>query len=191
MGLLQRFFSKKPNLAPVDWAYIGTDMHSHLIPHIDDGVKSFDEAMDLIKRFYDLGYRKLITTPHIMGDFYRNTPEIIYKGRDEIRKRIASIGLNLRFEAAAEYYIDYEFESKLESEKLLTFGDNYVLVEVSYVNPPDNLIELLFKLQAKGYKVVLAHPERYPFWIGNIQPIVDLYNRGIILQLNLASLSGY
>ncbi len=191
MSIFKKLFTKKPDLPSIDWSYVGADMHSHLIPKIDDGVKSEEESIDLIKRFYNLGFRKIITTPHIMGDFYRNTPEVILKGRDIMRKRIEQEGLQLKFEAAAEYYIDFDFERKLEEEKLLTIGDGYVLVEVSYINPPENMTELLFKMQTKGYKVILAHPERYPFWFNNLRFFQELNYKGIYLQLNLNSLSGY
>ena len=108
MSIFKKLFTKKPDLPSIDWSYVGADMHSHLIPKIDDGVKSEEESIDLIKRFYNLGFRKIITTPHIMGDFYRNTPEVILKGRDIMRKRIEQEGLQLKFEAAAEYYIDFD-----------------------------------------------------------------------------------
>jgi len=166
-------------------------MHSHFIPKIDDGSKSVENSVEMIRHFYNQGYKKVITTPHIMGDFYRNTPENILGGLELVKAQLKTDGIPIQMEAAAEYYIDYEFEQKIEKEKLLTLGDNFVLVEVSYINKPENLDRVLFKLQTAGYKVILAHPERYPFWFGNIEQFELLNNKGVFLQLNINSLTGY
>jgi tyrosine-protein phosphatase YwqE len=97
----------------------------------------------------------------------------------------------MQVDAAAEYYIDFDFGRKIEQEKLLTFGKNYLLFEVSYVNPPDNLEHIIFKLQTGGYKPVLAHPERYPFWSRNFEKFEQLKEKGVLFQLNINSVTGY
>ena len=105
--------------------------------------------------------------------------------RDELQKQKISVQL----EAAAEYYLDYEFEEKIESGNLLTFSENYILVETSFIQAPPNFKELIFQLQLAGYKVILAHPERYPFM--SIEDYKDLQSRSVYMQLNLLSLIGY
>jgi len=166
-------------------------MHSHFIPGIDDGAKTIEDSVNLITAMHDFGYKKIITTPHSMGDNYKNTPEIILGGLQKVKKAVAEKGINIELEAAAEYYIDYDFEKKLENEPLLSFGKNYVLVEVSYLNAPDNLYNIIFQMQLKGYKVVLAHPERYNYWHDNFEMYETFIDRSVYLQVNINSLTGY
>jgi tyrosine-protein phosphatase YwqE len=166
-------------------------VHSHLIPGIDDGAKTMEDAVALIRAFYELGYKKIITTPHILADGYSNTHEIILSGLDKVRTAVRNENIPIQLEAAAEYYVDFNFEKKIEQKKLLMFGANYLLVEISYVNPPENLEHIIFKLQANGYKPVLAHPERYLFWFHDFKKYEMLKEKGVLFQLNINSLTGY
>lgn len=193
MSLWSKIFGQsKPKHEPLkDFSFLKTDIHSHLIPGVDDGAKTIEDSLALIKGFADFGYSKLITTPHIMGDFYRNTPDIILKGLDDVRNAIAKENINIEIDAAAEYYLDADFESKLKSEKLLTFGDNYLLFEISYLNEPDGLMPAIFEMQMKGYKPVLAHPERYPYFFSKQDVFSEIIERGALLQVNLNSISGH
>ena len=168
-----------------------TDVHSHLIPGIDDGSTSVEDSLNIIRGLHSLGYSKLITTPHIMSDFYRNTPEIILAGLEDVRAAVAREGIPVELEAAAEYYCDYEFEKSIGEKKLLSFGDKYVLVELSYLNPSDNFDSVTFKLQLEGYKPVLAHPERYPYWYQSFNKYEEFHDKGVLLQINLASITGH
>jgi len=191
-SIFKIFSSEKSEGLPLEnLSSLNTDMHSHLIPGIDDGAKTIEESIELIRTLHGLGYSKLITTPHIMSDYFRNTPEIIYKGLEDVRAALKENNIPMLISAAAEYYIDDGFMRKLEEEKLMTFGDNYLLVEVSYINPPDNVRDILFRAQVLGYKPILAHPERYPFWYRNIEEYQKFHDMGVLLQLNLNSLSGY
>lgn len=168
------------------------DMHSHLLPGIDDGVDSLEEAIEVIKGFQHLGYRKLVTTPHIMHDFYRNTPENILPLLEEVKQAVARENIPIELEAAAEYYLDEHFIDLIDTDApLLSFGNNYVLFELSFAARPLNLREAIFNLQTKGYKPILAHVERYLYFHKNIDELVELKNTGIYYQLNLLSLSGY
>ena len=166
-------------------------MHSHFIPGIDDGATTIEDSVALIQGMANMGYKKIITTPHIMSDFYKNTPEIISEGLKKVRLALASAGVIIEIDIAAEYYLDFDFERKIENEKLLTFGNNYVLFEISYMNPPDNLEPIIFKMQTSGYRPVLAHPERYPFWHNTFEKYQQLKEKGVLLQLNINSLTGY
>lgn len=187
------FFSlfKREENNPVDFSSVITDMHSHLIPGIDDGSKSIEESIALIKELCELGYKKLITTPHIMSDFYKNTPEIIMEGLEKVREAVREECLPVTISAAAEYYLDDGFVHKLENEKLLTLKDNYLLFEISYVNAPENMLEIIFRMQVLGYKPIMAHPERYPFWFNNVDFYKELRDQGVLLQININSLAGY
>lgn len=193
MGLIDRFFAKKEQVYdPLDLSLIGVDMHSHLIPGIDDGSQSMDETVVMLAKFESLGYRKLITTPHVMSDYYRNTPEIILKGLDKVRDTAAKLNLKIELEAAAEYYFDESLMGRLQRrEKLMTFGDNYVLFEFSFMSEPVQVKELLFEMLTQGYKPVLAHFERYAFLFGKVDQAKAWRENGVNIQMNFNSLSGH
>jgi len=167
-------------------------MHSHLIPGIDDGVPDVETSLRLIRGLVELGYKKLITTPHVNGDSFKNTPEIIHGGRDLVREEISRQGLAVEFQAAAEYLIDDGFTDNLSrSATFLPLKENLVLVELSFVVPAINLKKVLFDLQLKGYQPVLAHPERYLYFAGNRGWYDQLRESGCLFQLNLLSFSGH
>ncbi len=130
MGFFNKLFSSKPE-TPIDLSLLKMDMHSHFIPGIDDGVKSIEESLSLIRAMKEMGYQKLITTPHIQAEFFKNTPQIIKKGLDELKIALKLANIDIEIEAAAEYLIDEGFEEKLENHELLYFGDKYILVELS------------------------------------------------------------
>ncbi|MCU0435895.1 MAG: capsular biosynthesis protein [Bacteroidia bacterium] len=191
MNFFSRIFSKPDPVLAADLSVIGVDMHSHFIPGIDDGAKTMQDSLQLLRGMQEFGYRKVITTPHVMSDFFRNTPEIILGGLDNVRKAAAEEGLNIEIDAAAEYYDDFELDKKIDQEKLLTFGGNYLLFEVSYLNEPQNISSLIFRLITSGYKPVLAHPERYPFWYRRLEMFEEIREKGVLLQLNINSLTGH
>jgi protein-tyrosine phosphatase len=195
MSLFRSLFGgkeKDPELPAIsDFSLVAVDMHSHLIPGIDDGVKTIQESIAMIRGFSELGYKKLITTPHIMSDYYRNTPEIILNGLDAVRTAVKAENIDIQIGAAAEYYLDEMFIPKLQSGEILSFGTNYLLFEVSYVNPPDNLMGAVFEMNVHGFIPVLAHPERYPFWYDKPDELTKLKDAGVLFQLNVNSLTGY
>jgi tyrosine-protein phosphatase YwqE len=126
-----------------------------------------------------------------MSDFYRNTSATILEGCDKVRTALKQANVPVQIEAVSEYYLDFDFEKKLEEESLLTFGDKYLLFEISYMNPPDNIFQVIFKMQLQGYKPVLAHPERYNFWHNDFEKYQTFVDKGVLLQMNINSLSGY
>jgi len=186
-----KWFSKKKEkeCEPLNFSVLKTDIHSHFIPGIDDGSPDMETTIALIEKMQALGFKKIITSPHVMSDFYQNSSEIILNGLADVRKELKAKNINMEIDAVAEYYIDYEFEQKIGKEKLLTFGDNYILVELSFMQAPRNLFEIIFKLQLEGYKVVLAHPERYNYY--TMKDYEEFISRGVILQINFLSLIGY
>ena len=192
MGIFN-IFSKKPKRlsTPVDLSILGTDIHSHFIPGIDDGAQTMEESVQMISELHKLGYKKIITSPHTMSDYYRNTSEIILSGRENVKDELKKAEIGVEFDAVSEYYLDYDFEKKLEEGPLLTFGKNHLLFEISYMNPPDNLYHIIFKMQLLGYKPVLAHPERYNFWHKEFEKYESFIDKGVLLQMNINSLTGY
>lgn len=186
-------FAKKPTFLKeaIDLSILSTDLHSHLIPGIDDGAKTMDDALFLVKHMIDLGYKKLITTPHIQYDYYKNTPENINAGFEMLKKALVDNNLTIEIEVAAEYLVDDGFIEKVEKDQILTFNNKYILIELPYTYEPPNLNNALFELQTRGYRVVLAHPERYGYWHQDLSKYEELHQRGILLQMNINSLTGW
>jgi protein-tyrosine phosphatase len=169
-----------------------TDIHSHLLPGIDDGVKTLEEAEAIINLFSQLGFTKAITTPHIMNDYYRNTPQIIRTKRDELNAYLKSKNILFEVACAAEYYFDETLLDLLASnQELLTFGDQYLLFETNTFAEPMMLDDFIFKLKVKNFRPVLAHPERYQYLQNNFSRIENLLERGVLFQVNALSLTGY
>jgi protein-tyrosine phosphatase len=189
--MFNKLFGRKKLNKQVDISGLTCDMHSHLLPGIDDGVPDMITAIELIKEMKSLGYKKLITTPHIMSDVYKNTPEII-KGKLELLSNTLIVeGIDIQIQAAGEYQIDDGFPSLLEKGDLLTFGDNHILIELPYYHAPPILYEITFELQISGYKIILAHPERYQYWHHDFTKYHEMKDRGIFFQMNMMSISGH
>lgn len=170
---------------------IKVDIHSHLIPGIDDGSQSINESMELLSIFHKLGFEKVITTPHIHPK-YPNTKDRIEEGFRKVQSAIQEADFEIELEVAAEYYVDDIFLDRLNNdEPLLSFGDRYILIECSFINKPMYFESAIFEIQSKGYQPVFAHPERYKFLEGSIDWLKELKETGILFQVTLGSLSGY
>lgn len=167
------------------------DIHSHLLPGIDDGAQTINDSIFLINELKNMGVAKFITTPHIFNGFWDNTKEKIETLETETVSNLVSNNINLPISAAAEYLMDDHFVSLFKKGEILTLKDNYVLVEMSYLNPPIQLYDIIFDLQVAGYKPVLAHPERYLFYHNNFNEYLKLKNAGCLFQLNLLSTVSY
>lgn len=166
------------------------DIHSHLLPGIDDGAKDLDNSISLISKMYSYGIKNFITTPHVLGDLYPNSSEVIKNKLKEVQDELLKQDLNdVNINTAAEYMMDERFVERLKNDDILTLKDNYILVEMSYFNAPYNLYDILFEIQLKGYKPVLAHPERYAFYHNDFQNFYKLKKAGCVFQLNLLSLT--
>ena len=190
MGIFSNLFKKKEVLPPFDLGRFKSDMHSHLIPGIDDGAQDMDQTIAMLAKFESLGYKKVVTTPHIMTDSFPNNPEIILSGLEKVKNEIKKVGIDIEIEAAAEYYFDETLMPKIKNKELLTFGDNYVLVEFAFHSPPQFLDQLFFELKTHGYRPVIAHFERYLYYLGKIDKAEKWRSEGINIQINLNSLFG-
>jgi len=171
---------------------LNTDLHSHLIPGIDDGVRDWDDALQIAIYLSKLGYKKAITTPHIMADYYENTPETIRTGVNELNRILEEKEIELKIEPGAEYFLDSHLYKQIQNnEDFLTFGDGYILIETSFMNKPFFFSEAFFHLQSSGYKPILAHPERYQFLHEEKNLLHEMFEKGVYFQINLMSLTGY
>ena len=167
------------------------DMHSHLLPGIDDGAKDLEDSMALIRGMQGLGYTKLVTTPHIMWDMYRNTADTIREKLDTVREAVQKEGIDVEIHAAAEYFLDeHVLELMKKKEPLLTVSGNMVLTEFSMAFASLNIKDILFEMQMQGYQPVIAHPERYTYLQHQKDFFVELKDTGCLFQLNLLSLAG-
>lgn len=185
------FLSKKPFLSDlIPDNYV--DIHSHLLPGIDDGSKNMADTLSLVTALQKLGFEQFITTPHVMKNVWENTKTGIENQLHLTKEALGDgIARPIPFQAAAEYLMDADFMTLFQNEPLLVLKDNYVLVEMSYMNPPIQLQTILFELQVAGYQPVLAHPERYSFYHQNFNEYVKLKESGCLFQLNLLSTVGY
>ena len=164
------------------------DIHSHILPGVDDGAKDIKSSINLISQMIDLGFYKIIATPHTYKGVYDNTNEVIKKKFNELNN---SIGNSIKLSYASEYYLDESFSKNCDSKSLLTLKENYVLVETSFISVPNNFYNLLFKMQMNNYVPILAHPERYLFLHNNFDEYIKIKRAGCYFQLNLLSLTGF
>src|SRR5450432_122948 len=183
---------KKKSHGPSDLSGLVADMHNHLIPGIDDGATDLESSIVMIRAMYDLGYRKFIATPHVQWDMFKNTHEIIENGARLVRERLAETELKVDFRGAAEYFLDEHVDMLLEQNiPLLAIHKNMVLVEFSFIRQPMDLKDKLFQLQIKGYRTIIAHPERYLYFGAHKNVYDELFDMDCVFQLNLLSLCGY
>lgn len=188
---LKNIFKKKPQIKIEDLSAIAVDMHSHLAPGIDDGSKSAEESLTILKKLKELGYQKIITTPHIMSGGYDNTTEIIKNTCQNLQNYLDKENFNIDLAYSSEYYLDGHFDSLLKSKDLMPFGDNYILFELSYMFKPNNLEHAIFNMQLENYRPILAHPERYNYLIDkDLTKFKKIKDSGVFFQLNLFSLVG-
>ena len=182
-------FRKKPILADlIPEGFV--DIHSHVLPGIDDGAKNIEESLSLISQMKEMGFSKIIGTPHTYEGLYNNTSETIKKSFDLLKKNLKE---DVKIDYASEYMIDGSLLKRIEERSLLALKDNYVLVEMSFISSPNKLYDIIFKLQMNNYIPVLAHPERYLYFFddNNIKNFSKLKTRGCKFQLNLLSITGY
>jgi protein-tyrosine phosphatase len=186
------FFTKKTPHPSIDLSWLKTDIHSHLLPGIDDGSQDMETSLQLIKGMVELGYQKLVTTPHVLWEIYPNTEEDIKLRLEELRLAVKQAGIKVELDAAAEYFIDDHFEEQLKNNiPFLPLRYKMILVEISMVTAPLDLQQVLFDMQIQGYQPVIAHPERYIYLTRKKEFFDELKDAGCFFQLNLLSLTGH
>jgi tyrosine-protein phosphatase YwqE len=183
-------FKSKPKLS--DLIPEGTiDIHSHLLPGIDDGATDISNTINLLEGIRKIGFTKCIATPHTLPEIWENTSDGIMETFHTTKNNLEEPLQTMLHHAASEYMINEAFLDRLNSEPLLTIKDNIVLIEMSYMNPPLALKEIIFEIQIKGYQPLLAHPERYLFYHQNTKMYTTLKELDVKFQMNLLSSVGY
>lgn len=181
------FFGKKRKI-PLG---IKVDLHSHLLPGVDDGVSTLEESLEVLRRMESAGYRKVCLTPHIKEPYFPNSRESLLPVFDRLQQAKKAAGINVGLSLAAEYYLGMDFAEKLDAgEELLTLKESLLLVEASMSQESLYLYELIFRICSHGYTPVIAHPERYRYYSGSLEPYEKLKKAGCLFQLNLFSLAG-
>ena len=183
---------KKVDVLYPGFSWLAQDIHSHILPGIDDGSPDVETSLQLLRSLSDAGIRKFICTPHIIGDMYRNTPVTINNALATLKNAVAQTGMQIELSAAAEYMLDdYFMELLRKPERLLTLRGNYLLTELSYSIAPNNIEDISFEIITNNYQPLMAHPERYHYYHNNYDAYHRLKELGFSLQVNLLSIIGY
>lgn len=178
-------FSSRPK---GDFSALGADMHSHLLPAVDDSSDSTDQCLKLIRSLEDMGFHTLYTTPHSVKSLYPNTLKSLAESYDNIKESLPS---NLRFDYSSEYFLDELFLKNLDNKQLRPLPDNRLLIEFSMISIPYKLETQFFEILMQGYQIVLAHPERYLFFHKDQEMLSRLKDMDVEFQVNALSLGGY
>lgn len=188
------FLKHKPKEARPIFESLGTDMHCHLVPMVDDGSKSMDESMACLRVMRAAGFENIICTPHFQFPRFPNEENDIRRFFTNLQKDISAHGgvdgLKLAG-VGGEYRIDSGFQDRIDKNKFLLVADKYLLVEFSLHQQVMGLDEILFDLQMKGFDIILAHPERYPYYSAQSSRLEHFKEMGILFQINILSLSGF
>jgi tyrosine-protein phosphatase YwqE len=182
-------FKKKPQEKPQ--LFFHTDMHCHLVPGIDDGQRVADEAANLVAAEKSWGINRIICTPHITQDTFENTQETIVPAFNKLKAAVEAANIDIDLDYSAEHRIDNFFLDQLEHGVVKPLPNNYILVENSFVQELWNLDQTLFNIALKGFRPILAHPERYFYYVENPERYKQLHGNGIFFQVNVLSLAGY
>ena len=185
------FFKRKYEPRPI-FQSLGTDMHCHLVPKVDDGSKCVEESIECLNTLKAVGYNKVIITPHFQYPRFPNDEGDICRRYEELKKQAIDAGVEIEMVGiGGEYRIDSGFQQRLENPRFLQVGGKYVLVEFSLHQQMMGCDEMIFDMQMKGYEVILAHPERYPYLNVQGSRIEQLKNQGVFFQINVLSLGGF
>jgi len=184
-------FKKKYEPRPI-FAALGTDMHCHLVPKVDDGSKCDEESIECLQTLSAVGYKRVIITPHFQHPRFPNQEDDITRRYEDLKKHVKEAGVDIELVGiGGEYRIDSGFAPRLENPRFLQIGGKYVLVEFSLHQQMMGCDEMIFDMQMKGYEVILAHPERYPYLNVNGLRMEQLKNQGVFFQTNVLSLGGF
>lgn len=183
-------FFKKNSSVPNNLFY-STDMHCHLIPGVDDGARNASESMELVSKEHDWGIKRIFCTPHITEETFENTPAVLADAFGVLKDNVTEHGIQIELDYSAEHRLDPFFLAQFEKGNIHPFPNNYLLIENSFIQEAWNIDQQVYDLTIKGFKPILAHPERYHYYINNRSRYEQLHASGLLFQINLLSLAGY
>lgn len=183
------FFNRKKQPIPLPFT---TDIHCHIVPGVDDGSPDASTSADLVERMAAWGITRIIATPHITEASFENTPDILDPALEELHDALRARGITIPVTRASENRIDGFFRSQLEKGLITTHPNKYLLLENAWLQEPFQLDQYLYDLKLEGYKPILAHPERYPYYSEGAPERYDrLHRAGVLFQVNVLSLAGH
>lgn len=183
------FFSFGKKKTP-EKLWFTTDIHCHLVPGIDDGSENPEESVELIGRMKEWGLHRLLFTPHVTRDTFENNPETVGAAYATLKDALEKSGINIDTGTSAEYRMDDLFMEHIEKGILMPYPNDYLLVENPFVQEAPMLDQLIFDLQLKGYRPIMAHPERFSYYWKHPGRLEKLHAAGALFQVNLLSLAG-
>jgi len=168
------------------------DIHSHILPGLDDGAKTLEDTLGIVQQMYKAGCQTIIATPHVLEGYEFLSPEEILAATEQVRERVAEAGIPVEVLPGAENYIFPEMGKWVREGRLLTLGNTrkYLLLELPMLEIPQYTEQVFFELQVQGLTPVLAHPERNKGLIDQPECLIEWAKKGVLFQLNLRSLSG-
>ncbi|MCM1065953.1 MAG: hypothetical protein NC418_00075 [Muribaculaceae bacterium] len=181
------FLKKKPK-TPAELCF-ATDIHCHVVPGVDDGSPDAATSADLIEQMQAWGIKRIIASPHVTQSTFENDHSTIDPAMEALRAELARRGNSIDVSHSAEYRIDELFMNRLEKGDIMPLPAGHLLIENSFMVEPWNLDQLVFDLQVRGYKPILAHPERYSYYYGKKDRYKELHRAGLMFQINLLSLA--
>ena len=181
------FFSKKRE--PIQLPF-RTDIHCHIIPGVDDGSPDAATSADLIENMQRWGITRIIASPHVTQGTFENTPETLEPAFRELRDELDRRGNNIDISYSGEYRIDDFLKRRLDQGDIKLMPNGFIIIENSFLQEPWNIDRLIFDLQVRGMRPILAHPERYTYYFKQPNRYRKLHDAGLAFQINVLSLAG-
>lgn len=168
------------------------DIHSHVLPGIDDGSKNITMSLEILKGLEEQGVTDLICTPHYIAETSQVSPrakneELLKKLQERAKKK----GIKTNLYLGNEIYIDRDIAKLIRAKKISPLAKSkYLLVELPMSGEFEQYEDILLSLQQKNWQVILAHPERYHSFQKDYKKVLEMHKQGILLQCNLGSFIG-
>ena len=189
MGLFNIFSKKKSD--PNATLFYHTDVHCHILPGVDHGSQDVIQSLEMLRAELAMGINRVVLTSHVTADTFENTPESLNAAFEILKKAVADAGLPIELHVSAEYRLDDYWNAQWAKGAVLPMPGNYLLLENSFLQERLDMDQFIFEVQSKGYKPILAHPERYAYYSMRRERLVKLHAAGVKFQVNVLSLSGY
>lgn len=193
MGFWNNLFGKKKDteILKHNLTWLSWDMHSHLLPGIDDGSPDLETSVRLVEGLKELGIKHAIATPHVMHGVHNNTPRTIQDAYHQLVGALKERNITFDLHYSAEYMIDDQLPEIIHQNTICPMPNKCVLIEMSYLSESKALFQTIKDIQDRGYQPILAHPERYNYYHQNFKIFKEIKQTGCLLQLNLLSVSRY
>lgn len=171
--------------------FYNTDVHCHILPGVDHGSQSMEQSLEMLRAEAEMGINRVILTSHVTAITFENTRETLTDAFMKLKDAVTDEGMDMELFLSAEYRMDEYFDKEYAADHLIPMPGNHILLENSFQQELMNLDDLLFDMQVKGYRTILAHPERYAYYSRRRKRYEQLHNAGARFQVNILSFTGY